>query len=354
VKAAPDDGPSGDAGRRSPTQSLTLVGLVAMLAVVAYYPFTWDPPRIVGNTVARDADGSLRFGTMNRARTGGSPGWLDAARRSGWAEIHLVVLPAFPRTESESPIMLLARDYWRLDFSISEADSRMNLRLRRTGSNVEGEPPIVVDGAFRPGHWTTIDVFLRGDRVTVAVDGERRADQQFGAGSFDLWKGGRLALGGEVNGGGAWQGEIRTAEVRTAVGSVDYVTPGAVTVPASYFLLTDHVTPFPPPTPTEWLILLFHLASFIPIGYVLVTSRLLRGGVRTATLAAGALALALAAGKFVFPRHTAVADVVVQVIGAFLGALLATRAGSQVGQDLPGRGDRDSGDEREPDRQPLG
>jgi hypothetical protein len=332
---------------------LALVGLIGMLFVVAYYPFTWDPPRVVRNTVTRDADGSLRFGTMNRARTSGNPGWLGAARRDGWAQIHLVVLPDFPRTESESSIMLLARDYWRLDFRISEADSRMSLQLRRTGSNVEGEPPIVVDGAFRPGHWTTIDLLLRGDRVTVRVDGEKRADQQFGTGSFDLWRGGRLALGGEVSGGGSWQGEIRAAEVRTAAGSVDYVAPGVLTVPASYFLLTDHVTPFPPPTPTEWLILLFHLASFVPIGYLLVTSQWLRGDVRSATLAAGALALALAAGKFLFPRHTAVADIVVQVLGAFLGALMATGGGSRLRRDLPVRGDRGRRDEGQPDRQPL-
>jgi VanZ family protein len=342
-------------------QVLALVGLVSMLVVVAYYPFTWDPPRSVRNTVTRQADGSLRFGTMNRARTGGDPSWLDAARRSGRVEIHLVVLPDFPQAESDAAIMLLARDYWRLDFRISETDSRMTLQLRRTGSNVEGEPPIDVDGAFRPGHWTTIDVVF-GDRVTVAIDGEQRAVQRFGAGSFDLWSGGRLALGAEVNGGGSWQGRIRTAEVRTSAGSVDYVAPGALTVPASYVLLPDHVTPFPPPTPTEWLVLLIHFVSFIPLGYLLVTSRWFRGDVRSATFAAGALALALAAGKFVFPRHTAVADVVVQVIGAFVGALIAThgrltpgqpRAGLHLGRDLPARGDRGRRDERQPDRKPL-
>ena len=349
-------------GRRLlPFQVLALVGLVAMLAVVAYYPFTWDPPRSVRNTVARHTDGSLQFGTMNRARTSGDPSWLGAARAGRRVEIHLVVLPDFPRPETETSIMLLARDYWRLDFGISEVDSQMNLKLRRSGSNVEGEPQIAVADAFRPGHWTTIDVVF-GDRVTVAIDGEQRAVQRFGAGSFDLWSGGRLALGGEVNGGGSWQGRIRTAEVRTSAGSVDYVAPGALTVPASYVLLPDHVTPFPPPTPFEWLVLLIHFVSFIPLGYLLVTSRWFRGDVRSATFAAGALALALAAGKVLFPRHTAVADVVVQVIGAFVGALIAThgrltpgqpRAGLHLGRDLPARGDRGRRDERQPDRKPL-
>jgi hypothetical protein len=37
--------------------------------------------------------------------------------RSGRVEIRLVVLPDFPQAESDAAIMLLARDYWRLDFA---------------------------------------------------------------------------------------------------------------------------------------------------------------------------------------------------------------------------------------------
>ena len=45
-----------------------------------------------------------------------------------------------------------------------------------------------------------------------------------------------------------------------------------------------------------------------------------------ATLIAAALAVVLSAGKFLFDgRHTSVADFVLQVAGALLGALLASR-----------------------------
>src|SRR5262249_10203590 len=130
-----------------------------------------------------------QFGTMNRARTSGDPSFLGAARAGRRMEIHLVVLPDFPRAETETAIMLLARDHWRLAVGISHAESPTNTGLRPEGSNVEGDPQIAVADAFRPGHWTTIDVVF-GDRVTVAIDGEQRAVQRFGAGSFDLWSGG--------------------------------------------------------------------------------------------------------------------------------------------------------------------
>src|SRR5262245_26282014 len=60
-----------------------LLGVVLLLVVEAYFPFAWDPPRIVHNDVTRSADGILRFGEMNSARTPGTPAWLSAVRASG-------------------------------------------------------------------------------------------------------------------------------------------------------------------------------------------------------------------------------------------------------------------------------
>ena len=55
-----------------------------------------------------------------------------------------------------------------------------------------------------------------------------------------------------------------------------------------------------------------------------------------ATMLATALAVVLAAGKFLFHgRHMAVADIVMQVAGALLGALLAWRLAHRHAQDPP-------------------
>ena len=108
--------------------------------------------------------------------------------------------------------------------------------------------------------------------------------------------------------------------------AVDYVQPGALSIPRSYLYLPDHVESFTPMDMEDWLHALLHLLSFIPVGFLIVLAR--RPPVRPvpATLIAAVLAVVLAGGKFLFhARHTSVADIVVQVAGALLGALLASR-----------------------------
>jgi VanZ like family len=145
------------------------------------------------------------------------------------------------------------------------------------------------------------------------------------------WEDARFALGREVHRGGLWQGEIRKAEIRKAEirvpghAPVDYARPGALVIPERYRYLPDHMdAPFPPPSKTEWAILVLHLVSFVPVGFLLAVSR--RPPLRPVptALLATAIALTLAAGKFlVHGRHIGVDDVVVEITGALLGALLA-------------------------------
>lgn len=228
---------------------IALVGLVGVLTAVAYYPFHLDPLRVVRNTVTRDADGSLRFGTLNRARTASGPDWLAEAQRTGRVDIHLVVLPHFPQAQPESTSMLLAEDYWHLDFWIAQSGSAVALRLRRGGSTVNGEPEITLDDAFRPGHVTVLDLAVREDHVVLDVDGVTRLDRRIAPGSLHLWTGRARRPRRRSERWPSVAGVIRVAEVRTAARSVDYVAHGALSVPTSDLYLPDHVMsfPFPPP-----------------------------------------------------------------------------------------------------------
>jgi uncharacterized membrane protein YeaQ/YmgE (transglycosylase-associated protein family) len=141
-----------------------------------------------------------------------------------------------------------------------------------------------------------------------------------------VWSRGWIALGDEVHGGGPWRGQVRRAEVTTAVHSVDYLRPGALSVPASYLYLPDHVEPFPPLGGVAWLTAFLDMLSFIPLGFMLVLARKPPMQPVLASLLAVALAVGLAAGKFVFDgRHTAVLNIVLEIVGGVLGALLAWR-----------------------------
>ena len=302
-----------------------LLGLVLLLAISAYFPFNWDPPRIVRNDVTRTAGGSLRFGDMNAARTAGTPAWLQGVRQTGAVQIRLVADPGGPAGQSAS-IMMLASDFLHTDFAIGQDHANLDVWLRRPGSDPNGGPPFVVGAVFRPRHRTIVQVTLKAGELRIDVGGRPRLTRRLPPDSTGTWRRARIALGDEVHGGGPWQGEIRHAEVRAAGHAVDYVRPGALSIPVHYLYLPDHIAPFPPPSLREWLILLLHFLTFIPVGFLIASAR--RPPVRPvpAMLLATGIALVLAAGKFLFhARHAAVADIVVQGSGALLGAFLASR-----------------------------
>ena len=261
---------------------------------------------------------------MNNARTPGTPAWLEDARTSGFAQIRLEFDPE--SLQENASIMMLASNVFVTDFAIVQDHSDLLVYLRRPGSDPNGGPPFAVDRLLRSQRWNSVDVILQHDDIRIAVDGQTRLTEHVPADTSRAWGQGQIALGDEVQGGRPWQGKIRLAQVRTAGDEVDYVRPGALSIPKSYFYFPDHVLPFPPTDTQGWLDVLLDMVSFIPVGFLIVLSR--RPPVRRvmATVLAAVLALVLAAGKFLFDaRHTSVASIVLEIFGAFLGALLASR-----------------------------
>jgi VanZ family protein len=295
---------------------------VVVLALVAYFPFNWDPPHIVRNDVTRTSQGTLRFGERNFARSSGSPEWLGAAQQAGHVTIDLEAMPDFPQREPAS-IMMLAQDFWHSSFAMGQDNENLVLWLKRPGSTDNGDPPFVTPEVFRPNHWSRVQVDITGTRLTVIVDGKVRLDESLPPGTLSSWHGGQIALGDEVHGGRGWGGEIRRAEMSTDGTTIDYVRPGALRLPSSYLYLPDHVAPFPPPTARDWLALGLHLLSFVVVGLLVVWARRPAVGVLYATVLAFGLAVLLAVGKFFFyGRHTTVGDLLAQSLGALLGAML--------------------------------
>src|SRR5215469_4143789 len=133
-----------------------LLGVVLLLIVEAYFPFAWDPPRTVHNDVTRSADGILRFGEMNSARTPGAPAWLPAVRASGQVQIHLEFDPQ--SLQQQASIMMLASDFWHTDFAVEQDHSDLLVWLRRPGSDANGAPPFVVSGVVQAQQWNNVNV----------------------------------------------------------------------------------------------------------------------------------------------------------------------------------------------------
>jgi len=297
--------------------------VVLLLIAGAYFPFAWDPPRTVRNDVTRSADGTLRFGEMNNARTSGAPAWLPLVRRSGSIQIHLEFDPR--SLGQRASIMMLASDFWNTDFAIGQDHSDLLVWLRRPGSDANGDPPFVVHRIIRAQRWNSVYVMLQRDEIHIYADGIRLTGH-VPVDSARVWEQGQIAFGGEVHGGGPWEGKISQARVRTPGYTVDYVHPGALSIPRSYLYLPDHIEPFPPTSLDQWLLVLPDLLSFIPVGFLIVWTRRPPVRLLPATLLAAVLAVMLAAGKLLFhQRHTSVADVLMQVVGALFGAWLAWR-----------------------------
>lgn len=316
---------------------LALLGLVLVLVVLSYYPFSWDPPRTVPNQVTRTAAGFLRFGEMNYARSPQTPAWLPAVAVAGTIEI---LLQAAPRSAGENAsIMMLASDSWHTDFAIGQDHSDLAVWLRRPGSDINGDPAFVIPGALRPHRWNSVSVIVRRGDLRIDVAGRTRLTARLPPGFARTWGPGRIALGDEVHGGGPWQGQIRQARVTTAGHAVDYVRPGQLAIPPSFFYRPDHVEPFPPMNRDQWLYAGLDLLSFIPFGFLVVLAARRPLRILPATLLTAAFAVALAAGKFLFyGRHTAAINLAGQLAGGLLGAWMAARLarpGGAIARRLP-------------------
>jgi hypothetical protein len=312
---------------------LALAGMVLVLIVIAYFPFVWDPPRTVANQVTRNADGSLRFGGMNHALTPGTPAWLDDARTSGVIQIQLQADPQ--SLQQTAAVMMLASDSWDTDFAIVQDHSDLRVWLRRPESNANGDPPFTIGGVFQPQQWTSVNVMLQHGDLRIDVDGRTRLSEHLPTDALGVWSEGRIALGDEVNGGSPWHGQVRVAQVRTPRHTVDYVSPGALSIPASYPYLPDRVEPFPPGL-EDWLTAFLDMLSFIPLGFLVVLARRPPRPPVPATLVVAVLAVALAAGKFLFHgRHAAVLNIVLEATGGLLGVLLAWRLASSTAWRAP-------------------
>ena len=312
---------------------VALLAVILLLIVISYYPFAWDPPRTVSNEVTRNADGSLQFGEMNNARTPGTPAWLKEVRTSGDVQIRLEFDP--DSLQENASIMMLASNLFTTDFAVVQDHSDLLVYLRRPGSDANGDLPFVVDGLLRSQRWNSVDLVLQHDDIRIAVDGPTQLTEQVPVDSPRVWGQGQIALGDEVHGGAPWQGKIRLAQVRTAGYVVNYVRPGALSIPKSYFYFPDHVLPFPPKGEQQWLDVFLDMVSFIPLGFLIVWARRPPGRTVPTTVLAAVLAVVLAAGKILFHgRHMSVAAIVMEIFGALLGALLASRLAQANGGTL--------------------
>ena len=320
-------------GNTSTVSLAALLGVLFLLLVTAYFPFHWDPPRVVSNEVARSASGSLRFGEMNRARTSGTPAWLADARNSGIVQIELGVRQSHPSSTPRHR-MMLASDFSHTDFALGQTHPDLLLGMRRPGSDSNGGSTFAVGGALQSRRWNHVVVTRRRrdpDRRQRFTSVDRKAP------------GGRPsagARGGCARRRSSWR---RSMAGRNPAGRGAHARPrGRLRPPRCAFhpcalsVLPGPRRTLPAPQPEWWATL------------VLTSCR----SSRSATSSSGPagrqfarspppcsrslLALVLAAGKFLFHgRHTEAGDIVGrrrERCSALVGVAMGSPSGAGTGR----------------------
>ena len=300
-----------------------IVWLVAQV-VIAWAPFRLDLdlPRSVNNDAEFLEDGMLAFsGDQARAVTDPPLPW----NRTRDLTVDLTVRSGHRDQYGPARILTIARDHHNANLMIGQEGDALIVRVRRSGSDDRGIPPIVVSQVFERPEWQRIRVQV-DDSVRVTVDGGATVTRMLGVDPFTTWDPTyRIALGDEVAAVRPWNGVIRDAHISAGGQRYDLLSQGALDIPATFLYvparMRDTIRLRDAPAILRSVL---HLMAWIPAGALLavrlpVHRRMLRVGV----FAVG-FALLLQLGKVVIDgRHPSLLVVVTQTAGALTGVLVA-------------------------------
>jgi len=298
--------------------------VVVLCAIVAasLFPFRLDPPRFRRNEVVRGPAGEVELGRHNVLRSRGAPAWLRAVRAGGRLAIALEARPAAAEQTGPARILALSHSAYRADLVIGQEVVDLVVRVKRPGSEPWGSPAFVARGALAGRDWIAISVVLEPDRLRVVVDGEVRVDEPLARGYARSWSATcRLALGDEPGGARPWRGTLRCASVDAGGQVHDLLAPGVLEQPAGSWVLPERLSQ-PRRFGGEGLaVAALHFAAFSVLGWLMArASKTSRPRLR-AVAACALLGLGLAGAKvFVAARHPSAVDLVVQIVGAAVGA----------------------------------
>lgn len=336
-----------------------LVGLLVVYAIAAFIPFEWDPPEYAANPVEKLGDGrGLRFTGIGVARTPRPPSWLDEVIDTGRFEARLTVTTADPDQPEMARILSLSPSHSRRNLTIGQDGSDLEVRVRMPDTDLDGLPSLRVEQVFaRPGP-VRISVVADGERLVVSVDGEPRASKPMPPAPLRDWdRRYRLSLGNEqdpsretlvadcrrvglsctgvldaivASDDHAWRGVVEQAEIRTATTTIDYTTPGTLTIPESRWEFRDD----PHVNVRRWRGTrrdnVVNLVGFVPLGFLLGLGPPGSRWRRRLPLVVG-FTLLVSVGieivQFFMPdRISSYTDVVVNLSGSLLGSAIAAAA----------------------------
>lgn len=314
--------------------------LVIIYMVVGFYPFHLKAPpdnEQINGAIALP-DQTVQFRAPGIAYTEGAPLWLQDAISTSRFEVSLEIRTADQDQYGPARIFTVSSNRFRRNLTIGQWETNLSVRIRTPYTDVNGIPAYSVKNVFADSDWHQIDVRVTLGVMVIRVDGDTRVVAAMPDRLLNNWDPDyRIALGNELSGDRPWLGEIRKAVVRIGDRSFDYLAAGALHFPERLTLKSSHVVKLVPfvdhqykwAPVRDWTI---NLLGFVPFGWLVVMLRWSRPGVFLAIVLAAGVSITIEAGQLLIFAHRtpSTEDIIMNILGAALGAWLARRSMHQL------------------------
>jgi hypothetical protein len=254
-----------------------------------------------------------------------TPAWTDQAVGLNEFKIELRVRAFESRTAGLARVFTnSASQAGARNVTIAQHGPDLFISLRRRATANRFWNYTICD-VFNNTLWRKIELRLLRQTVTVEVDEKVVVTERVCDNALASWnRTYPLVLGNELTGDFPWRGEISYAAVTVGDCRVDYLKPGAVHIPSSYWHRpwVQSLDEFMHAEQTGDYVLNF--TSFIPIGFVLAGLGGLRGSLVFAVVTCAIASVGVEIAQICFEhRCSSFVDLGLNVVGATAGAIVA-------------------------------
>jgi VanZ family protein len=300
--------------------------IVAAYWMAGFYPFDLDLPWFQDNGLIRQPDGSLEFISAGIGRTAAAPAWVGAAIQQGSFAISVRACPHHAVQTGPARIVTISKDPWLQNVTIAQNGHDLEVRLRRSGSDLSGMPPYVVPNTFRDLSCRSIDLRVEPLKVMIYVDSVEMVIGPLESQSLDTWdRGFRLAVGNELTNNRAWLGSIKVLRAGAPSYTVDYLVPHSLVLPERLWHVPGRLTTVVENSPwtTNRDDAVLNVLGFVPLPLLLAATAFPRTRGLIILFAAILVSLSMEIGQTLFAhRVPSLADLALNTVGAALGVLL--------------------------------
>lgn len=289
---------------------VTTIGLVAAFLLATTYPYDFrtNGAQFSGRTAAFDSSGILIWKGPE----------IDYASQR--FELHLDLKTSSSFQYGPARILTISRDHYHANFTVGQMGPHLVIRVRRTDSEYLGMPQYVIEDVFRHAEKpVSIEIEISDSGFMAYINDELRLFCEFTNSPFRFWDPKyELVLGNEHTWDRPWLGEIHAAVILTGEQDLE-VLDKKYLVQAGYwhqfrqklFFVSDHLFD-----------LIVNLVAMIPFGFATARSFRRRHVFHSVVLWSLVVLCAEAMQVVIPQRFPSVSDLVLNVSGIGIGAIL--------------------------------